>query len=401
MKKVAIIGGGASGLCCAVMLKLRKSDLDVTIFESSSRVGRKLAVTGNGRCNISNINLSSEHFHGDPDFAERIIKNFGFENQKEFFKELGVIFCLEGDKAYPMSLQANSVVDALRFKADELGVNIMLESKITSIERKIKSFAVFADRREEQFDVVVVACGGKAGGKLGSEDGYSILKSMGHKIEKIKPSLVQLKAQNDVVRQLKGIKEVAVVTLTSDIGKRTEQGELLFCDYGISGPPVLQVSRFAEEGALVTLDLIPKMSNEEVKNEIKRRIALFPNRLASELFTGFLNKRLGQVILKISDVNINSMCCNINEKETEKIVVNLKNFKLKVTGNTGFENAQVTVGGAQTTQFFDNCMSKKVKGLFAIGEVLNVDGDCGGYNLSFAWACANAAANGIINFFKD
>ena len=177
---------------------------------------------------------------------------------------------------------------------------------------------------------------------------------------------------------------------------------MLFCDYGLSGPPVLQVSRLANaKNACVSLDLLPNWSAGELFDEIMRRTALYKNRPISELFAGFINKRLSQVVMKSAGIDIAERAEILDKKAVSNIVGTIKNWNFKVTGTTGFENAQVTAGGAQTTQFFDNLMSKKCKGLFAIGEVLNVDGDCGGFNLAFAWASAAAAAKGVNDYLKD
>ena len=402
MTDTVIIGGGASGLMTAVRLKQICPEVSVTLLERSDRVGKKLLITGNGRCNISNIDLKASRYHGDGGFAARIISNFDFNSQKSFFNDLGVLFCeLEEGKVYPKSLQAGSVVDALRFSAEELGVKIILNSKVTEVKRTQNGFSVAAGGKEINCRTAVVATGGQAGGKLGSGDGYAILKSLGHKIENVFPSIVQIRTAPEVVRQLKGIKVMADVTLSSSAGTRTEYGEVLFCDYGLSGPPVLQVSRLAEgENATVYLDVLPDMNENEIKKEVMRRAEIFQKRHLSELFVGYLNKRLGQVALKTAGLDINALCGVINEKTAVKIAEILKNWKFKVVGTTGFENAQVTAGGAQTAQFFDTCMSKKASGLFAVGEVLNVDGDCGGFNLAFCWASANAAALGLKEYLE-
>lgn len=401
MQDVAIIGGGAAGLCLSVMLK-QKYNCSVIVFEAADRVGKKLALTGNGRCNISNVSLAKERYHGDSDFAFRVIENFDYSAQESFFKELGVPFCTEeGGKAYPMSLQAASVVDALRFRAEELGVKLFLNSKVTAIARENNGFKVFVNNKGYDFKTVVIATGGAAGGKLGSTDGYAFLKAFGHKIESTFPSIVQIKTPTDIVKQLKGVKVVAGVTAISDIGTRTDFGEVLFCDYGLSGPPILQVSRLVNgKNSKIVLDLMPKYSAAELNEMLLKRCEDFPNRLASELFTGLINKRLGQVMLKIGGGNLNIPAKEISANVIAKTVQNIKGLSLNAVGTTGFENAQVTAGGVQCAQFFDHLMSKKVKGLFAVGEVLDVDGDCGGFNLAFAWASAFAASNGIIDFLK-
>ncbi len=402
MTDCLIIGGGAAGLSLAVMLKTELPELSVKLLEKADRVGKKLATTGNGRCNITNSQLLPERYHGDCEFAAEILQNFGFEAQKEFFNSIGVLFCEEDDgKCYPKSLQATSVVDALRFKADELGVETLLNTSVKEVKRDDGGFSVICADKTFKAKTVVVAVGGEAGGKLGSADGYSILKSMGHKIEKVFPSVVQLKTDTAFVRQLKGVKIDALVTAKSDSGFRQEFGEVLFCDYGLSGPPILQVSRLFEGGNMtISLDIVPDMSESDIKAELTKRVNTFAERPLTELFTGFLHKRLGQVVLKYAGVDVNLPCKALNEKQIEKTAKTVKSFTFKVLGNLGFENAQVTAGGAQCAQFFTSCMSKKAKGLFAIGEVLNVDGDCGGFNLAFAWGSAFACKNGIKEIFK-
>lgn len=403
MTDCVIIGGGAAGLSLSVMLKTECPELNIKLLERSDRVGKKLATTGNGRCNITNSQLSPERYHGDREFAAEILQNFGFLSQKEFFSDIGVLFCEEDDgKVYPKSLQATSVVDALRFKADELGVETLLNTTVKEVKRENDGFSVVCADKTLKAKTVVVAVGGQAGGKLGSVDGYGILKSMGHKIEKVFPSVVQLKTDTQLVRQLKGIKVDALVTAKSDSGFRQEFGEVLFCDYGLSGPPILQVSRLFEGGSMtVSLDIVPDMSDSEIKTELTKRVSTFADRSLTELFTGFLHKRLGQVVLKYAGIDVTLPCKALTEKQIERITSAVKSFTFSCLGNLGFENAQVTAGGAQCAQFFPSCMSKKAKGLFAIGEVLNVDGDCGGFNLAFAWASAFACKNGIKEYLAS
>lgn len=401
MTDVAIIGGGASGLALAVMLKTANREISVNIFEASDRVGKKLSITGNGRCNISNTSLSEERYHGDAEFAFKIIENFDYSKQKEFFKALGVDFSEESDgKVYPSSFQAASVTDALRFKAEESGAILSVGRKIEEIRRSDGGFRLFPDIKGE-FKAVVIATGGQAGGKTGSVSGYVFLKAFGHKIEKVFPSVVQVKTVTDTVRQLKGIKTDAAVTVRSSYGERSEFGEVLFCDYGLSGPPVLQVSRLCNgESPVLILDIMPNLSRDELLLQLLQRKTLFPTRSASEFFTGMLHKRLGQVILKTAGADMSGTVGALSDKTLATVAETIKAWKFKVTGTTGLENAQVTAGGAQTAQFFPDCMSKKVKGLFAVGEVLNVDGDCGGFNLAFAWSSAAAAEKGIRNYLN-
>ncbi len=403
MKKIAVIGAGAAGLALSVMLKRKESLCEVTLFEALDRVGKKLATTGNGRCNITNLKLEKSRYHGDSDFAMRIIDAFGYEQQRDFFKSIGVLFVApEDDRVYPKSLQAASVTDALRFAAAELGVNIVTETKVQSVIKEGQQFAVTSNGKKQYFDVCVVACGGCAGGKIASSDGYAILKGFGHKIEPCFPSIVQIKTDTNIIRQLKGIKVDANVTVCSSEGQRSDFGEVLFCDYGLSGPAVLQVSRFANgSNAKVMLDLVHDMTEEEIFEEITFRKKQFPNRSATELFAGFMNKKLGQAVMKCCGIDLNGTLSEISDTKIIAVARTFKCWEFKILGTTGFANAQVTAGGAQVSQFFDNLMSKKVKGLFAVGEVLNVDGDCGGFNLAFAWSSAHAAADGICQYLNS
>ena len=404
MKKVndiAVIGGGAAGLFFAVTVKRLVPEASVTVFEANDRVGKKLAITGNGRCNITNRSASAEDYHGDGMLAERTLKGFDYEAQKAFFESLGVYFKTENDKVYPSSLQAASVVDALRFEAEESGAELKCGCRVSAIRRENGGFSVETESGTDLFKSAVIACGGRAGGKLGSISGYEILRSLGHKIEPVFPSVVPLKTETEIVRRLKGIKVDATVTAESSLGVRTESGEVLFCDYGISGPPVMQVSRLAEgQNARVILDLMPDFGERKLADIIEKTVTAHPERPISELFTGLLHKKLGQVITRECGIDINRSFSTLQIGDIKRISQRIKHFELKVTGTMGFENAQVTAGGAQTAQFFDSFMSKKAKGLFAIGEVLNVDGDCGGFNLAFAWSSAYAAARGMAEYLN-
>ncbi|MBE6798439.1 MAG: aminoacetone oxidase family FAD-binding enzyme [Ruminococcaceae bacterium] len=402
MKDIAVIGGGAAGLFFAVAVKRIKPDVSVVLYEARDRVGKKIAVTGNGRCNISNAAALPANYHGDRELAAKCLDTFGYERQKAFFESLGVPFKLEGEKAFPRSLQAASVVDALRFAAEESGVELRVGLAVETVKRDGEIFICNTEEGSERFRSVVVATGGKAGGKLGNESGYDILRSLGHKIEPVYPGIVQLKTDNAVVRQLKGIKVDAVVKMSSSLGNRSEFGEVLFCDYGLSGPPILQVSRLAiGEHPIVTLDLVPDYDKEVLGSMLFEKVKRYPDRPISELFTGFLHKRIGQVVTKLCGFPLDGVFSDLCEKDIMVITDHLKCMRFKVQGTTGFENAQVTVGGASTAQFFDNLMSKKAKGLFAVGEVLNVDGDCGGYNLAFAWSSAYVAANAAVSYLSD
>ncbi len=400
MKNVSIIGGGASGIALAVMLKFGNPKIDVTVFEARDRILKKLLVTGNGQCNITNAEFSARCYHGgNSAFAENIIKNFPPEKQAEFFKKIGVDVVFEADgRAYPSSYQASSVVDCLRFSAEEQGVNIV-NGRAETIERLPNGFLLTVDGKKHHAQNVVVATGGTAGGNLGDGSGYALLKSLGHKIIEPKPAITQITTQGGA-KSLKGIKAsgCAKAMLGTQI-LRSEMGEILFCDYGLSGPPILQLSGLVSHyGRLkISLDFMPNIEYDTLISEFRQRKSIIGARPVSEFFTGLLNKRLGQYIVRTAGIDAKKQCGEMSRDEISAIVRCTKSLDFTATGTTGFKNAQVTAGGADVSQFFpDTLMSKKARGLYAIGEVLDVDGDCGGFNLSFCWASAAAVATDLI-----
>ncbi len=400
---VVIIGGGAAGLCAAVYLKQKASQLTVRILEALPRVGKKLITTGNGRCNISNKNIVLERFHGEhKEFCEYALQKYNLSVCEQFFESIGIPFIYEGDKAYPASLQAGSVVDCLRFMAEELGVIIHTDTKVTNINTIGKDYKVIANKVSFVAKNVIIATGGLAGGEKYGCDGsmLKILQTAGFKAKACTPSIVQIKTVNDITKQLKGIKVDACVSLKKD-GEvlRQDFGEVLFTDYGLSGPPVMQVSREAAriDGTTLSLDIAPNTNLETLCSVIAQRIIIMKNRPLEEFFTGMLNKRLGQVILKMAGLRLSDSAVIIDESVTQKIAHIMKNMEFTVTGTTGFANAQVTAGGLDTTQFNSHTMeSVDCKGLYCVGEILDIDGDCGGFNLGWAWSSAMCAVDAII-----
>ncbi len=402
-----IIGGGAAGLATAVMLKQQAPTLEIAIFEQLDRVGKKISVTGNGRCNITNRSAKLCNFHSkDLTAVSHCISSFPLEKTKEFFSSIGVEIVFENDKAYPRSFQASSVVDALRFSAENLGVNLFSSVKVLDVIKKGGLFSIKTDNSGFNPEMlkaktVVIATGGLAGGsKLGSNgDGYKFLKRFGHNIVDQSPVIVQVKTENSITKSLKGIKVNAEASVVSN-GKSlaADYGEVLFCDYGLSGPPIYQLSRYCNSGNIISLDLFKDLSSKELYNLLSKRAKIFKGQPLTEFFAGLLHKRLGQAVLKECGLSLSSGCDTVTEKDVLKVVNVLKAFKFKVMGNTGFVNAQATSGGASLSEFDNMLMSKKIAGLFAAGEVLDVDGDCGGFNLQWAWSSAHAVTNGIIRY---
>lgn len=400
---VLIIGGGAAGLCTAVAIKQKAPALSVRLLESLPRVGKKLAATGNGRCNITNRAVTIDRYHGkDVSFAEYALNRYDNAACEAFFSRIGVPFVYEGDKAYPASLQAASVVDCLRFAAEEAGVTVCTETKVDKIQTVKDGYKILVGDFAFYAEKVVLATGLLSGGTAYGCDGgmLEILKKAGFATEPLSPAIVQLKTETEVVRQLKGIKVQAAVTLSAG-GKilRRDAGEVLFCDYGLSGPPILQISGAAAKAgtpATVSLDLFPETDFEKLTQVCKERAENLKNRTLEDFFTGMLQKRLGQVILKLCGGKLSAPVSGLQENDIRKIVSLLKDFSFAVTGTNGFVNSQVTAGGLSTKELDPKTMMfKDAPGLYAIGELVDIDGDCGGFNLRWAWSSALCAADHI------
>lgn len=407
---VIIIGGGAAGMCCAVSLKEIKPDCSVAVLEQLSRVGKKLIATGNGRCNITNRNIDISRYHSEnPEFCRFALEKFSGLATENFFEKLGVVFTYdETGRAYPYSLQASSVVDALRYAAFDRGIDTYTEAEVVAVEKKNGGYTIKTDGDVFFARTVVMAAGMLSGGKKTGSTGsvFSMLKKAGYKTVEPSPAIVQLRTETAATRQLKGIKVNALAGLYN-FGRpvRAEYGEVLFCDYGLSGPPILQISRETGRRSgkyTVVLDLAVEYSNEEFYRMLLKRRETLGTHKAEEFFTGLLNKRVGQVIVKLCRIALNTEVSAMTDKDLKLLANTVKSFEFAVTGNCGFENSQVTAGGLSTDGFeAKTMMSKKDAGLFAVGEILDVDGDCGGFNLQWAWSSAMCAAENIIGFLGE
>lgn len=403
-----IIGGGAAGLCCAINVKRRISNSKILIFEALPRVGKKLAATGNGRCNITNLRITDGSYHGkEPSFAEYALKKYEYNVCRDFFYSIGVPFISEGDKVYPASLQAASVVDALRFEADGLGIETLTEHKVDGLDFSSDTFTVKCKNEAYRSKCLLVAAGLLSGGdKFGCNGSIlGLMCEKGYKKVALTPSIVQVRTENDTVKQLKGIKVTAKAAIRKNGNiMRTEYGEVLFCDYGLSGPPILQLSRLVsvpDGKSEIVLDLMPDVDYSRLFDTLKERAVMLKTRKLEEFFTGMLNKRLGQVIIKTCGLKLADTVSTLNEKSIKAITSKIKSFTFKVTGTTGFINSQATAGGLSTPLFDSRTMMSKIhNGLFAAGEILDIDGDCGGFNLQWAWSSSMCAADGICKLLK-
>lgn len=387
--KIGIVGGGASGLVAAIAAK--RNNNEVYIFERGKRVGRKILATGNGRCNITNSMAGILNYHGnDTEFMEPTIEKFWVNETIDFFYNLGIIIKEESKgKMYPYSDCASAVVDVLRKKCDALGVNIICDFDVKTIAKNGNQFIAKAYSGQFQTcDKVIVATGGKAAPNLGSNgSGYDLLKSFGHKITIVSPSLVQITTDTDFVKKLKGIKIKATLKLKD----RLEYGEILFTEYGISGLPVFNASSILTDVTNIRdleIDFMPDYNYNDVFSLLRQRKTLLADIALEDFLVGIFHKRLGQALIKkIGVASLSRKALSLTNDEIRLLSSVIKGLKLNITGTLSWNNAQVTHGGAMTNQFNTDTMeSKLIKGLYACGEILDIDGDCGGYNLQWAWS---------------
>ncbi|MBQ7574511.1 MAG: NAD(P)/FAD-dependent oxidoreductase [Clostridia bacterium] len=396
MKNIAIIGGGASGMVCAIVASQNKNNT-VTIYERGKRVGKKILATGNGRCNMTNIYADISRYHGeDTSFINYATDNFWVGETLDFFSELGILYKVEDEgKVYPYSDQASAVLDVLRLKLEKNGVNIVTGFEVKDIKNQGNGFLISDyNNRCQKADCVVIATGGKAAPDLGSNgSGYNILSRLGHHISNLSPSLVQIKTAGDIPKKLKGIKVNAAVTL----GENQETGEVLFTDYGLSGPPVFSLSAYLDKNSKISLDIMSEYSRTDIESLLKERISKNPEILLEDFLVGVLNKRVGQVIIKDSGIYpLSRLASTLTDKEISDLADKIKHWEFEITGTMSWNNAQVTKGGAKTREFNPQTMeSRLIKGLYAVGEVLDIDGDCGGFNLQWAWSSGYLAGSDL------
>lgn len=376
MNRVLIIGGGASGLAAAIAAA--KSGASVTVAERNPRVGKKILSTGNGRCNFTNINAAEKSYNSD--FVKYAMEKFPPEKICTIFAEMGLLSRTEAEgRVYPVCGQASAVLDVLRMETERLGVRIITEFKAAKIKKDGAVFKVsVADERQLEADRVIVAAGGCAAPKSGSDgSGHALLRQMGHRITPLVPSLVQVRTDKGI----KGVRAYGKVTLENGM---SEIGEIQFNDYGLSGIPVFCLSKYVKKGMKVFVDLLPDMNENALSEYLEKR----SSQPLSEYLVGILNKQLGQMLLKDCGFEkLSRSSADLSGAEVRRIANYIKNWRFTVSGTMPWENAQVTSGGADTSEFNPKTMeSLKVSGLYAAGEVLDADGACGGYNLQWAWA---------------
>jgi len=393
---IGIVGGGASGMVAAIAASENRDNF-VILFERQARVGRKLQATGNGRCNLTNRKLIPGNYHGDtPEFAMPALAAFPVDETLRWFRGLGLYTVTEeSGRVYPYSDQANSVADVLRFELERKGVQLLSGVEVSRIKKDGEGFRVTAGEERYFCDKVIIACGGLAGTKLGgSMAGYRLLKSFGHGCTRLRPSLVQLKSGWKGCVALKGVRANCHAAVCRDGKVYSEStGQLQFTEYGLSGPVIFEVSRdVCQNGGDWTcrLDFLPEETAEDLMKELKaRRDRNLP---MEELLTGMLHNRLGRVLTQAAGLRNQGTSGSLRQDELEALCGAVKSLEVSIGDTMGMDSAQVTAGGILTAEFDPNTMeSRLVPGLYACGEVLDIDGDCGGFNLQWAWSSGTVA----------
>jgi len=392
-KPMIIIGAGAAGLCAAIIRA--RTGQKVILIEQNSKVGKKILVSGNGKCNIDNRYIDNIRFHSqNPSFIDNVLSGYNFDCIEKFFTSIGLEL-IEGKegKIFPMSLQASSVVELLEYEAKRVGVEIVCNCTVKSIDKKENTFTLETSQGIKICEQLLLANGSPAAPQLGGSDsGYAFATRLGHTLIPRHPSLVQLCSEETWVKACAGVKVAGIAQLYANGEYITEKkGDLLFTNYGISGLAILDLSREVStrlasfDYCELNLDLLPELSKEKLTNLLLGRIQIKSEKSIALWLQGIINKKLIHIVLKQSKCRAN-IESDLNRKEINKIVHSLKNLKLSISDTKGFKGAEVSTGGIDTTEVNpENMESKLVKNLFFAGEILDVDGDRGGFNFHFAW----------------
>lgn len=402
-KTVGVVGGGAAGMMAAITAA--RQGASVTLLERGERVGRKLLMTGNGKCNLGNLCLDADMYYGGSrEWIQNVLSCFGAEDTVHFFRELGLLIKNKNGYLYPACEQASVVLDVLRNELKVLGVEILTECKINRIEKQpientdrnsTNTNIILSDGKQQfAFDAVVLACGGKAAPKTGSDgSGYKLAKQSGHRLIPTVPALVQLRCREDYLKAVAGVRAEGCICVRKN-GKciAEEVGEIQFTDYGISGIPVFQISRVVnyllkeQEEVEVVLNLLPEYTDADFSTLCVSRGLLQSDRTVEEFFTGMLNKKLMILFIKMAGLKPTMPVENAEAFRLELVYGLCRCFTLHITGSNPYDNAQVSAGGVDVTQVTETMESRLCPGVYFAGEMLDVDGKCGGYNLQWAWS---------------
>ncbi len=389
-----VVGGCSAGIAAAINAKRLYPEMKIAVLEKLPRIGKKLLATGNGKCNITNL-YALEHSYVNNSFTQYAQNKYNPDKVVEFFESLGLLCYSDScGRVYPESNMAASVVDALRFELERLGVEVICDTPVTDIKKNGAGFIV---NNEYRCKKLILSAGGKSSPSQGSDgSGYPLAKKFGHTVTNLVPALVPLCGSPEITKPMKGmrVREVALTLKGEKILAKT-QGEVLFTDYGLSGIAAMELAATAQKyidsvkhPPFTCIDFMPKMTYNEMVEYLQNlcKIKGFCN--LDNLLTGFLPKAVGIAICKATKLYSGEKTIKeLSIKEIKLIAEKIKNFPVEITGTKGFVNAQVTSGGIKVDEINPETMqSKKCKGLYFAGEIIDVDGGCGGFNLQWAWA---------------
>lgn len=395
----AIIGGGAAGLMCALRAAEKDPQREIVILEKADRVGKKILVTGNGRCNLSHIGADTKSYHGEgcEDLINILFKKYSSDTVLAYFNRLGLMTYADGEgRVYPLSRQASSVLDVLRMRLKGYGGQELCGVNIREIRKRKSGYELVTDDGIIETEKLVIAVGGKTD-YAGRESGADIVRTLGLSTVKCTPSLSPVKVDAEIIRSLKGIRAAAGVRLLHD-GEivRTERGEVQFTENALSGICIFNLSRYANRntGCEIGISLLPDLSREEIHEEIQRRLGMNQNGNLSDIFVGLFHKNIGNALMKSAGIKPSTACTDISDKELNLLSNTIADWRFKTVPRHDFQNAQVSAGGVKLSEIDPHTFeTKKHRGLYVIGEALDVDGDCGGYNLQFAFASGMCAGD--------
>ena len=394
MRHVAVIGGGAAGMMAAITAA--REGVKVTILEHKDRIGKKILSTGNGRCNFTNTYQTPACYRSDNrDFAWNIIQKFNVEKTISFFKELGIYPKDRNGYLYPYSDQAAAILEVLQIEIAKLDICVMTEINVLDIQPVKRGIRVTTDKKTITVDSVILACGSKAAPVTGSDgSGYQLAKLLGHRIVPVLPSLVQLRCAEKFYKSISGVRVQGTVEIyADDISLASDTGEIQLTNYGISGIPIFQVSRYAakaiyqKQSVTAVLNFMPDMNKDEFLSFLQERITLCPYKTLDEFFTGIFPKKLCELWIRLSRLPKEMRVSDLSGEQLEKLVLLIQHLRTHITETNAFEQAQICCGGVDTTEINpDTLESNYVPGIYFAGELLDVDGICGGYNLQWAWS---------------
>lgn len=386
MYDIAVIGAGASGMAAAISAKKTNCSLSVVLIEALSRIGKKILATGNGRCNLTNLSAVSQSYSTKA--VSSVMKSCPPEKIVDFFSDIGLECVSDGEsRVYPMSNTANSVLDCLRYEIERLHIDVMTDTKANFVSQKGNAFEINGEIKCKK---IILATGGKSSPSQGSDgSGYPLIEHFGHKITSLYPGLVQLTVKENL-KSLKGVRVRAAVSLRLKSGKEIDRsvGEVLFADYGLSGITIMDVSRSVKKNECkCVLNILPELKKEDVCKFIIRAKERNSSLTVEDALCGLIPRKVGYLIIKNAGLRQDVTLKELRKTDIDLLADKLKNCDFTVTGTKGFDNAQITVGGASVDEFDMRTLeSKKVSGLYCTGEILDVDAPCGGFNLQWAWA---------------